>query len=255
MSFTKAQRNAIFGAIVTSGVDPAQYDLRVGKIGITIKHLQSGSKFYVEPGLIDYNIAAEVSHGEESDITVHDYAAVLDEIIVWVQAVVEDAKIPDLWSDLQRYRKLLSDDRYKNSENTPFTPDEQGQVIKRVREIQSYIEKYYDSSDEQASHIEARLEEAAMAGERIGRKDWILLFTGTMSSLIVTDSLPPQVAQHALIMILQGLAHLFGLGGHHRFCRSCNDINWRKSWTGKAKPTLTRIPWHGSDGPSPEAVR
>lgn len=153
-----------------------------------------------------------MSHGEESDITVHDYAAVLDEIIVWVQAVVEDAKIPDLWSDLQRYRKLLSDDRYINSENTPFTPDEQGQVIKRIREIQSYIEKYCDLSDEQASHIEARLEEAAKAGERIGRKDWILLFTGTMSSLIVTDSLPPQVAQHALIMILQGLAHLFGLG-------------------------------------------
>lgn len=131
----------------------------------------------------------------------------------WAGLVSEDAQTADLWSDIQRQRELLSSVQNERSGNTPFTPDEQRQVADKLREIQTYIVKNYDLSAEQISHIDDMLKEAADAASRIGRKDWILLFTGTMSSLIVTDLLPPQAAQHALITVLQGLAHIFGVGG------------------------------------------
>jgi hypothetical protein len=64
-------------------------------------------------------------------------------------------------------------------------------------------------SDEQLSLIEARFDQAEEAARHIGRKDWLLLFSGVIFTLIVTDLLPPAVAQHVLMMALHGLEHLF----------------------------------------------
>lgn len=44
----------------------------------------------------------------------------------------------------------------------------------------------------------------------MGRKDWLLLFSGTIFTLIVTDIVTPGVAEHIFTMVIQGIAHLFG---------------------------------------------
>ena len=62
------------------------------------------------------------------------------------------------------------------------------------------------------SRIEARLDEAEEASRRIGRKDWLMAFNGAVFSLILTDLLPAQAAEHILVMTLAGLGHLFGIG-------------------------------------------
>ena len=48
----------------------------------------------------------------------------------------------------------------------------------------------------------------------MGRKDWLLLFGGTVFNLIVTDTVTPSVAGQIFTTVVHGLIHLFtGAGG------------------------------------------
>lgn len=70
----------------------------------------------------------------------------------------------------------------------------------------------YRLSVEQLAVIDKRLEEAAEASQRLGRKDWKSLFYGAVFGLIVNDAIPPDVAQHIFTGVLHGIAHLIGGG-------------------------------------------
>jgi hypothetical protein len=41
--------------------------------------------------------------------------------------------------------------------------------------VKEHVKEQFDLTDEQIAHIDERLDEAAEAAERIGRKDWRLL--------------------------------------------------------------------------------
>lgn len=55
-----------------------------------------------------------------------------------------------------------------------------------------------------------RLDEIEEASCRL---DWLMLFNGAVFSLILTDAITPTVAQRIIMLGLQGLGHLFGIGG------------------------------------------
>lgn len=96
--------------------------------------------------------------------------------------------------------------------NAIFTVTEQAAISNELQEIKEYIKKTYSLSDKQMSFISERLDEAEKASQRIGRKDWLLLFSGTILTLILTDLITPDVAQHVFVMALHALRHLFGGG-------------------------------------------
>jgi hypothetical protein len=47
----------------------------------------------------------------------------------------------------------------------------------------------------------------------MGRKDWIILFNGAIFSLILTDTITPDMAKHVILLAIHRLSHLFGIGG------------------------------------------
>lgn len=122
-------------------------------------------------------------------------------------------KTPDLWDGLHESKEFLGGQHEQAFENSPFTDAEQAQISEQIQQIKAYIENTYELASEQMSHVEARLDEAEQASRRMGRKDWLLLFNGAVFSLILSDLIPPQAAQHVLLMALHGLGHLFGMGG------------------------------------------
>jgi hypothetical protein len=65
-------------------------------------------------------------------------------------------------------------------------------------------------SPEQTAHLDERFDQAEAASQRMGRKDWLLLFGGALFSLILSAVVPPEVVQHTLILAAQSLGHLFG---------------------------------------------
>jgi hypothetical protein len=127
--------------------------------------------------------------------------------------VKQYVETPDLWEELGRAREFLgSSSGYESAENSLFTREEQAQISRQLREIKEQLRKTYGLTAGQFSRVEARLDDAEKASQRMGRKDWVLLFAGTIFTLIVSDLIPPDVAQHILAMAVHGLGHLFGAG-------------------------------------------
>ncbi len=131
----------------------------------------------------------------------------------WAQKTIEVAEeyasTPDLWAELEQSKRLLA----APHENTPFTKTEQIQISNQIHQIKNYILITYELTVERLSDVEERLDHIEEASRRLGRKDWLVLFNGAVFSLILADLIPPQAAQHILVLALHGIGHLFGLGG------------------------------------------
>ena len=61
--------------------------------------------------------------------------------------------------------------------------------------------------------MEATFKQAEQASRHMGRKDWLMLFNGAVFSLILTDTISPNTAQHIILLTIHGLSHLLGIGG------------------------------------------
>jgi chorismate synthase len=94
----------------------------------------------------------------------------------------------------------------------PFTQDEQRQIAAQLQEIRKQLREQlseqYKLTSEQLEHIDERINEAAKASERLGRKDWIMV----TYTLIMTATVPAGIGEHIFSMLVHALAHLI-IGG------------------------------------------
>lgn len=220
MYLAKPQRNMIFEAIARTGLDLAQCDLRVTDDAITILH-NAGSTFMVTQTqrLIDYlglaqprfKIRASVADGSYRLRKVkNDPDYLLQPIREWADEVRQIVEEPDYWAEMKRGGALIADIQgSQGAENTPFTQDEQDQIAAQLNRIRESLADRFELSNEQVERIAERLDEAAEASKRMGRKDWLLLFGGSVLSLILTDIVTPGVAEHIFMVTIHGIAHLF----------------------------------------------
>jgi hypothetical protein len=77
---------------------------------------------------------------------------------------------PDLWAELQREREILTW-APDEAENTPFTPDEQTEIIKHLDELKGYVKNTHSLAQDQIVALEEGFNELATATTRLGRND------------------------------------------------------------------------------------
>jgi hypothetical protein len=145
---------------------------------------------------------------------------VLSETRKWISKVEKLAKeveqyesTPDLWGELNQSKSFFANQGGRSAANAPFTESEQADISIQIKQIKDYIKASHQLTAEQISEVDAKLDHAEEASRRMGRKDWLVLFNGAVFSLILTDLITPQTAQHVILMTIHGLSHLFGLGG------------------------------------------
>jgi len=136
-----------------------------------------------------------------------------EKVVSAVKAWAERTGTPDLWHELRQSMEFFTGQHEQDIENTPFDSDEQARISEQIRQIETYIKNAHELSSEQISRVEARMKHAEEASRRMGRKDWLVLFNGAVVSLILTDTITPDIAQHVILMAIHGLGHLFGFGG------------------------------------------
>jgi hypothetical protein len=127
----------------------------------------------------------------------------------WAAEVKRDIETPDLWAQLQREREILGR-APDEAENTPFTPDEQAEIVKHLDELKEYMKETYSLSQDQMVALEGEFRELVAATKRHGRRDWRLMFLGVALGFIATGILPPDAVHGFLWTALHGLQHLFG---------------------------------------------
>ncbi len=243
---SRPQRNDLFRALERSGALVNDFQLNVGRNGLElyIIHSSSGSLFRIgiqytaqypgqwfritgtlENGDPAVRTTGELHFREKVGIPVNNegFASLHPQDLTWEQvvpvvgkwalAVAEESReyeaTPDLWAEFKRGRQLFS----APSENTPFSAAERERIFVQIQQIKVFITDTYELSADQLSEVNKRLDKIEESSSRLDRNDWLMAGTGAVFSLILSDLIPPQAAQHILMLIISGLGHLFGLGG------------------------------------------
>jgi len=127
----------------------------------------------------------------------------------WANEVKEITDAPDLWAELQRSRELIANIQQADSSNTPFTQSEQQQIAAQLQAIKDQLTEHFELTSERLERVEETLDEVVEASKRMGRKDWLIYFLGSITSLIITATVVAGVGEHILTMVIHGIAHLF----------------------------------------------
>ena len=229
MMLTKLDRNKIYEAITEGGLNPAEFKLTVTPANTVISHI-SGSTFEFvkeaggmraafskavrgEVGTVGdtyYSIKAIVIDGSQN---IHDAAPDFSHLLIDIREWADEIKLvvetPDYWADTQLSRELINDIQREDTENTPFNEDEQKQIAAQLHEITKQLKEQFELTNEQIERIEEWRHEATETSTRMGRKDWLIYFLGTITALIITATVTAGVGEHIFAMVIHGLGHLF----------------------------------------------
>jgi hypothetical protein len=237
---SKSQRNDLFSA-VWHGAPVAEFDLKVGYLRsgkaakndtacVYIDHQASKSQFVITPRPnYRFSISGQLDDGEKIATDLQRSLRFLTTLKIsttlklgwkevpplaaeWARKIIEIgeeyANTHDMWANLRHSKRILTG----SYENTPLTASEQTEVSSQIQRVKEFIKETYELTAGQIAEVEERLDQAEQASRRMGRKDWLMLFNGAVFSLILSDLVPQQAAQHILLMTLHGLGHLFGIG-------------------------------------------
>jgi len=100
----------------------------------------------------------------------------------------------------------------QDGSNTPFTSDERDRVHISIEQIRLTIAAREDVAPEQLDYISRKLDEMDAASERLGRKDWMNLALGTLTSILIGAALDPAAAKALFATASAALSWLFNGG-------------------------------------------
>lgn len=127
----------------------------------------------------------------------------------WLSFVEREVSAPDLWGQLSAERELV-DAASGPAENTPFTPEERGQISAQLEEIREFLFATEELSAERQQAIESRLKYLEEAAGRLGRIDWVNIFVSTIFQFAFNAIVSTSAVQDVLRMAAQGIGPLFG---------------------------------------------
>jgi hypothetical protein len=207
----KLRRNQIIEAIRAANLDPHEFDVEDYEVGVRIKHKLSDSHFYIGGDLPPYVGRHVVGDGLAMPYPeFHSWQKLMPRVSSWLQSVKLDLDTPDLWAELQREAELLGAGTDEVTENTPFTPDEQKEIARRLQELAEHARRTYSLSEAQMRDLNAKLDYLVNAAGRLGRIDWRNVFAGVFFGYILAAAVPPDAARDMFLGLLRG-AGLFGL--------------------------------------------
>jgi hypothetical protein len=100
----------------------------------------------------------------------------------------------------------------QDQSNTPFSLEERHRIAASIDSIRTEIGRRTDISPQQLEFVSKKLDEMREASERLGRKDWMNLALGTLTSVVVTAALASPAAKAIFAAAGTALSWLFGTG-------------------------------------------
>jgi hypothetical protein len=221
MRLTKIERNKIYEAIARSGADLNEFDFQQRPAEVVITHSPGstlrfreesygGSFAFVAASYQAYMVSAKVKDGRILRQGIEEtFDRLLAVIERWADEVARTVEAPDLWAEMQSRKEFIEDIQRADSGNAHFTEYEQRQIGTLLQEIRQQIREQFELTSEQIADLGEKFDEATEASTRMGRKDWIIYFLGTITTLIITATVVGGVGEQIMTMVIHGLGHLF----------------------------------------------
>ncbi len=131
----------------------------------------------------------------------------------WLLYLAREYHAPDLWGELEKQRKLAAATAEPNDaeEDRPFLVEEQALVARQLDEIKELLIRNEQLDTEGQRRLEAGIEHLKDASRRMGRREWLTIFYGTVFSWALSGLVSPDNVRQAITLAAHGLAHLFGV--------------------------------------------
>jgi hypothetical protein len=207
----KDPRNEIFHAIERAGLRPMEFDFNDDGAEVRIKHKWSESYFTVGGNALHYTGRYVSGDAPAWPCEVYNWEALMTRVSRWLEEVKHDLETPDLWAELLRETELLGDASNEGAENTRFTAEEKKEIVRRLHELEEHARSRYSLSAEQMKALHTKIDYLIEAVDRMGRKDWSLMFIGVALTFIFASAFPPESVREVVLPLLRAIGHLIGL--------------------------------------------
>jgi hypothetical protein len=212
------QQDAVYRVIQGAELDPIDFEWSrltgekfVGTIPC-LTHTPSQFRFAFDFDELN-NHHAVYTLGEQRPtgrVNAGDWPTELRFVGEWLDNLKRETLSPNLWAGVDRQRKFVAATEPGGSDNSPFNPQEQAQIAAQLNEIKELLVRTEQLEGERLRAIEARLDYLRDASTRMGRRDWLNIFYGTIFAWALTALIPPDGVREVLIVTAHGIEHLFG---------------------------------------------
>jgi hypothetical protein len=219
VAVTKLQRNDLFRMLGVKRVDPADCDFDTSGDGVRIVHPLTRSWFGIDPfenphgSIMIQRRVPDGMDGRPRVVPCKGWNQVLIQLSYWADEIRVVVETPDLWEELRSAPDVLTAAQQGEIGDTPFTPDEQVEISRKLDAVKQLVREKFELSNDQLAVIDQRLDVAEEAAKHTDRKTWLYTFYGAVMSTFMTDAVPPGVIQTVLSTVSHGIAHIFGIGG------------------------------------------
>jgi hypothetical protein len=146
--------------------------------------------------------AAQFSPGEVAKIQVQvhegDWEFTEHLVTHWLPRVHEEATAPDLWDSVGKPTTLAVASSSPDLDNRPFTATERSQTSEALHRIEARLLVAQEFQATEVIVIREGFRHLEEVTDRIGRKDWLLLFIGQLVSLFFSLALSGPDSQQIL---------------------------------------------------------
>lgn len=119
----------------------------------------------------------------------------------------EDKRLPDLWAELKLPSHSATD--ALDLPNTPFSPEEQARVAHTLNGFVEAVKAQEILLAEQLAMLQGRVQHLIEASKKFGRKDWLLLATGSLLGCILQLGITAQTANQLIQLASDALRWIY----------------------------------------------
>lgn len=192
---TKQQRNDLFNAAVQNRIDPARFVWDsipppngpvTNRIRLTLK--DDGKEYIFTLRLLsgtEFDCEHFPKVGMAGSARVKSWETLTRHFYDWMKIVAYEVQEPDLWKDLPKNPMLVSDpDSYSHEEK--FTAAEATLIRERLKNIEEFIVKTAEVSQEDAAKIHQTFGYLTEKVDKLSKLDWKNIFAGEIIGMVAT---------------------------------------------------------------------
>ncbi|HWF45040.1 MAG TPA: hypothetical protein VG537_10395 [Candidatus Kapabacteria bacterium] len=212
----RAQQEELSKIISSAGLEYSEFELRIKLSNRVVStkvssllHLRTGSYFDFDT-LDRGGYYIEFSPGVNEPVSLEysgQWSYVQTSFKNWIEAVKREISAKSPW---QPFDEAKAFGRFAaGSENPAFNSEEKRLVVNTLDEVIDLISSKVSLPEERLRLIQADIAYLKESTERIGKKDFVLLFLGWGMDKALSNGIPPDVLSQVFQLVSERLHHVF----------------------------------------------
>jgi hypothetical protein len=198
---SRAQANEVFRLIEKSGIDHKEFGWQATGNDIYgtsdgMRHHGTGAEF-IFWGEMSPTIVESKLRSRKVSLFGIGWDAAAEEFGTWLNLLRQELVEPDLWAESLQFTALATS-VLGLEDNRTFSREEFNRIQSSVESLRTTFSSALGDASDNLAQVMATLDYMKESASRLGKKDWINAFIGSVFGVLLGAGLPPEVL-HALL--------------------------------------------------------